>query len=195
MDCFVHPLKFNTNSKGERYPVNHYDCCGASRSRVDTIHYEASNPKGCHRIDHVSSMEELDRILRRPYACVLKSDKLDVMSTHSQAGIVYIGNEEHLSNTHIFEIPFDRSIHIETDLEYDSLLESIGLSDKSDYDRIASSSRFYTYSEEEYSQDIKKWNDYSRKDDFLPFYIVRRMDFRIDPEKRREIQARIRCSS
>lgn len=53
--CRVHLGAYNTHLEGQRYTIDHFECCGASRN-VDDVHHEMFVPMGCYRTDHTIAM-------------------------------------------------------------------------------------------------------------------------------------------
>jgi len=73
LSCKMHTKHINGGQYGH-YPRSHYECCGASASKTDTLHFEIFvDIKGCHATDHFSSFGEMKNALKWPFA---------VMDTH-----------------------------------------------------------------------------------------------------------------
>ncbi len=191
MNCMVHPLILNRSCGGKNFQIGHYECCGASINNFYcSIHYEASNPKGCHRIDHVSSQEELELILNKPFVCIMDNKQLQLSKIKE---VIFISGKNYLksNNSYKFKMPFDKQYNIDIKKEYDSLLKTENIISLNPIiiNHSLSSQQYYTYSEEEqlkYTQEQNSTN-------FYPFYIIRRMDFKIDDEKKNEIKSYISC--
>ena len=190
LECRVHPLPFNYSSRGDQYNVNHYDCCGASIFQRDIIHYEVTKPIGCHRIDHVSSLKELQDILQKPFICLLTEETKKINSykqnkSDVEQHLISILSKERLEYEFIFKLPFQKEYVIDINQEHSKL---IGKNKNTEHDKP----QLYIYSNEE-------WDHYSNKiknkKDFIPFYIIRRMDYKIDSEKKKEINNRLSCNS
>jgi len=199
MDCMTHPLKFNCSSGGDHYGADHYDCCGASIFKDDFTHYEASEPSGCHKIDHVSSKEELDGILRKPFICILNSSAKSLFIANKETGInqrfISISSKESLEYSYGFKMPFKRIYQIDIKKVYEDLL---GIKERKplvleNQNKKQSSAEYYVYSQEEHDSIVSEWLKLENSEGFSPFCIVRRMDFRIDKEKEVEIKGWEQC--
>ena len=194
MNCMTHLLKLNHFNRSE-----HYDCCGASTNQDDFIHYEASKPRGCHRVDHVSSKEEFDNILEKPFICILKSaaEKLTITSKGMEVKqhFVSISTKESLDYSYGFRMPFKKIYQIDIKKVYENLLDrQKGNSSILKNRENISSDQFYVYSQEEHDDSIYAWLKIGNSSVFNPFCIIRRMDYLIDKEKKEEIKSWEQCS-
>ena len=53
--CRAHLGSYNVRRDGQRFAVEHFECCGASEDVYDA-HFETFVPRGCYRTDHTISM-------------------------------------------------------------------------------------------------------------------------------------------
>ena len=200
LQCRIHPLSYNITAKGQRYGLNHYDCCGASFSEWDSTHYEFSNPKGCHAIDHVSSYEELETIKKSPFLCIEQANSInknllqliEKSSRSKKQYLIPVLNQETLEYDYYFKLPFDNIYIIDLSKEHSKLLNNMIESSKYSLKKTSHLSTALYYSSEYDNQD-KSASDYSSFQKFIPFYIIRRMDFKVNLEKMKEIQADFKC--
>ena len=175
--CRVHPLPVNHRSHGDRHRIDHRECCGASADPGDRAHYETEHPLGCHRIDHVASAEELEGVFDAPYACIPASGVRRPRPVHPP---VLVDSEDLLKCFYPFRAHLGRTIHIDVGLEHRRLSPAAVATE--DATALRSSSRFYDY-------------DRPGAPPFRPFWIVRRMDFCVDPAKEAELRAAAPCPS
>ncbi len=189
MDCMIHPLHLNRKYIGGNhiYPLGHYECCGASTDC--SIHCEASNPKGCHRIDHVSSQKELESILEKPFICIMIG-KFDINRQKAEQVVTISENFYSKYNYYNLKMPFNKQYSINLKEEYNSLLKTENCKSSS-IEITESSQQYYIYSKEEQLQQQNQ--NQNCIIEFYPFYIIRRMDFKIDNEKKKEIKSYYSC--
>lgn len=82
MSCWIHPYSFDGN-KG------YYPCCGLTENKYDPYFKETNRIRGCTKIDHVHSSEELNRLKQEPYF-VIPVDKdfgLEILQEPHRWGI------------------------------------------------------------------------------------------------------------
>lgn len=192
LSCRFHPLAINTLHDGKNFTRGHYECCGASKNPVDKEHYEITNPKGCVMIDHVSSEEELRKLVSKPYVILSKEEYLKNYKVQF-AEVKIINNKNELVEWHI-EIPLKKrkvTIDLRT-IYYDKISKEIKRNDLSNDDKIGEylkdTSKLYQY-------DINSLEDIERdqslmlsdQKNFIPFVIARRIGEKQDCMKLEEV--------
>ncbi len=98
--CFVH-LQILDQETG------HFPCCGASADVRDcSIHIEAHDPPGCHRVDHTTTAQELKSLLCvAPYTVTpLSNAPARVASEHGIA-VFKIERQEDLGHHLMIPVP------------------------------------------------------------------------------------------
>ena len=202
LNCMTHPRYYNGFRDGKNFKVGHYDCCGASNNMNDIIHFEYIQPLGCHRIDHVSSYDEIKYMIERPFVCVpqelannypvIKKLKKQSLIIKDNQYIISINNKDDLNFDFTFLTSMGGEFCLDASVEYAEMLNKFNLGVcASDEYKKESTSEFYVYEDDEdykILQDTQnKYNTISRSgDDFVPFYIIRTFDYVIDGEKKRE---------
>ena len=198
LSCAIHPLQHNDEVDGRTYGIGHYDCCGASYAEYDVTHYEHGNPKGCHAIDHTSSVEERDRLKIRPFSCVSYKGvkRLSVVQTWPHGKDQYvmpITMEGMLNGSYPFRLASGAMYYINLSEEHDGLLQKVNaviqerMKSVQSYEN--STARFYDNENE-----VGVHGTGGGTKEFHPFYIIRRMDFQPKPGKWEEARAYSPCS-
>lgn len=206
LNCIVHPRNYNTFVNGKRFSMGHYECCGASKNLDDTIHYEITNPKGCHKINHVSSEEELDNIITKPFVCIpadISSDLKIIQNAQKPIQknqyIIPVLEEEELDYNYAFKTPLENVFDIDIHQEYKEMLENYKLiPDKTFKNKDNTNDRYYVYeNDEEYGQMRKRLKSnhliIRNEEDFVPFYVIRTMDYTFDKERLKEFNPNRKC--
>lgn len=183
MRCRFHPKPFNGDQDGDNYGRLHYDCCGATTYQNDFAHWERDSPFGCVRADHVATEQEIKAFMAKPYFCVSAkgAEDLTVVSLYKDSGdmqrIVSIDRMEDMKKVVDFKLYPDRVIR----LDLESLRRQIHntVVPLSFVSPGKSSAVVYTYHKEGY-KDIGD-------EKFEPFYIIRRVDWKQDDAKLREV--------
>ncbi len=191
LQCAVHPCSHNARHGGLRYEASHYDCCGASPFKYDMPHYELSDPKGCHAIDHTDSEEERNGILARPFVCVSSETmaRLAVLScakTAPNERVVPVLRMEDMKKDIVFLGPLGKVHHI------DATLEHMRLTAKQMKHATAASGGGDGGGTAQYYDDRTTMRR-SGNVGFLPFYVVRRISSSIDQRKVSEVNALEKC--
>jgi hypothetical protein len=186
LQCRFHPLEYNYDSDGKSFSRFHYDCCGASKNREDFEHYEHSFPKGCVRIDHVSSREELNALLSKPYAVIPhdKWESLSIPESHSYK----VTKQSQLKPIRMAFVP-DMTISINLLNEYnETFKEKPKTKGWDSYKKNGNAPTSYLYyygSTQSSGEDVGE---------FKRFCVVRRIDVSYDSKRLREVSCTKSCN-
>ncbi len=187
MRCYVHPALYAKDVYGFK-DSDYYSCCGASVDRYHELG-ERSWPSGCHRIDHVSNMKELDAILGTPYICKPLSEAHSLV-VYKNAKLLPRVNQNwiEVKNYNYFEYKLSFKTFNGRVIEIDPLEEHSRICDRPSFTLSDSSTipyaNYYIYEEE----DLKATQfEKLGEEAFTPFCIIRRMDCAPDKHKLAEI--------
>ena len=200
LSCRVHPCRKNFNrTPGNRFPENHYECCGATTDPSDLVHYEKldiGEAPGCVRVDHVSSYGELAGLFSRPFVVVTAESfqKLNIFNekaryqkdpTEEQYAIPVLTDDLLDDCLYRFRhFASDTPLLIDPKEEHEKLLRIVdkvlGYPDcrwttEGSKNHEDEENRSFLYDEEYRDGEFAPYEQ--NEDRFEPFYIVRRLDF------------------
>ncbi len=175
--CVFHPLQYNWNH-GNKFPRDHYECCGASRNAKDKLHYESSMIKGCWPIDHIEFIEELKNIQENPIVVIPKSE----ISPKNKDKIILIENEDGLGMLEV-TVPQNKIVHVNLMEKYVQYIQPDHLKSK-DTER---SNSFYWYTYPNISDEIGNM--------FTPFYVIKRIGDQQTTRSLRNFNSRTSCTA
>lgn len=195
LECCIHPLRYNRDREGNIHGEFQYDCCGNSNE----------NSKGCHAIDHVANENELKHVMLVPYTIMIKEDAeraLEVVKRDLEDG--GYGRDQYLIPVNSGSIlvkrgevyrfrtcpliplkklsPLRKHESVEKIMEDHSYVEIDVKSHQENMKKCIFEANSYTGNKEEDSFLSHYYFDKTGNlPSFIPFYIIRRMDFSIMP--------------
>lgn len=187
LPCRIHPLPKNSLCRGKRFPLFHYECCGAVDRIEDFKHYEKTKPYGCLAIDHVTSLDDLRNYFSVPYFILKKSSSsglqvLNANSPHRKENVIEIHSSNQLDNPVIFPVYNSRSLHLKLRDIYTQIsnIPDMAISGERVYYKTKDSRKYYTDGTASSGAKITE-------SAFEAFYIIRRCASEQDPEKLEEV--------
>lgn len=177
MDCWIHPSDYDFN-------LGYYPCCGQTR---DPKHkpYFVGYSKGCTKIDHMESRDEIEEVLLKPFTLIpfIYSKYVTVLKHEKQRTGMEVLKKDNVI------IPIEKSEDLNYGIRFISFFRSLELDPESLYQRVLNADYEFKFSAEDEpdreieDDSITNYFHYQHRqviwdneETFIPFYIVRRME-------------------
>jgi hypothetical protein len=199
MNCWCHPKEYDSN-------LGYYPCCGLTELRSDTKFNTSVGQRGCTKIDHVHSREDYESVLKEPFFLIPfdEIDHVEVLKNPRRFGISNLSDHikvveqaglDKINANYLFKnqrvIPIADEIQLVEKYPLDTFDGVFQLDINQLHEGVKNEEYGVTivfHEKKEIEDDVEddslsNWFEYSHRDnikltttDFIPFYIVRRME-------------------